>query len=278
MATVKLKHAAKKIVKSFKELLSLVFVLAFVAGLINSVGFLGFGQFVSHLSGHATYAAVEYSQKNYFLALTSLSAVLFFIAGAAFTAILLRGKTLEDVSVTYAWPLLFEMLLIFYVVLNWIYYKELKLQESSFGRAHYFLSLSFAMGMQNATLRRSSSQTLRTTHITGVGTDIGIALGSGVSWGIRTILDRFILHWKSGEKISKAPRIFIDSIKAAYVHSKAEKLFLHVSTLVAFAIGAAVGTFGFLFLHFMILFVPIGILNVIILYEFSNRLKSRSFD
>lgn len=263
--TSSLLSASKKLYLTFEQTIGLVFYLAFAAGLINSVGFLGFGQFVSHLSGHATYAAVEYSQKNYFLAVTSLSAILFFIAGSATTAFLMHGKTLQSPNVTFVKPFLLEIILLVYIIFDWVYYKNLSVLNDSFEKAHSFLALSFAMGLQNASLRKTAQQTLRTTHITGVGTDVGIAIGSALFWGWNTIRHEIIMHWKQHRSVKDIPNIFLESIKAAYVRSRVEKLFLHLFTLIAFLLGAAIGTFGFFEFKFYILMLPCIILGLLVL-------------
>ncbi|KAB8033152.1 YoaK family protein [Fluviispira multicolorata] len=255
---------------SFAHKLGLGSVLAFVAGLVNSVGFLGFGQFVSHVSGHATFAAVQYSEQYYTLALTSFSALFFFITGAAFTAILLKGKTVEDIDTTYAWPLFIEAILLFYVVLGSFYYNDMLLTKDSYGHANYFLILSFAMGMQNATLRKEQGSHIRTTHMTGTATDIGVAIGSAFVGGVLEICQRIKISKKKKE-ISHTSEILVDSVKVFYIKSRVERLFLHVTTLFSFGVGAIVGTFGFLRYHFFILTIPMFLLFVITVFEIRSR-------
>ncbi len=260
----------KAMILSFSRKLGLGSVLAFVAGLVNSVGFLGFGQFVSHVSGHATFAAVEYSKHYYLLALTSFSALFFFILGATFTTLLLRGKTIEDSSVSISWPLFVEAILLCYVTLGSFYYTDLQLSYDSYGHANYYFVLSFAMGVQNATLRKGQGSHVRTTHMTGTATDIGVAIGSALAWGIRAIRDH-IRIWKNSEDVFHTGDILVDSIKVVYTKSRVERLFLHVITLVSFGVGAVLGTFGFLNYHFEILFIPVVILFMIATFEVCNR-------
>ncbi|APJ04136.1 YoaK family protein [Silvanigrella aquatica] len=260
----------KAIIFSFSRKLGLGSILAFVAGLVNSVGFLGFGQFVSHVSGHATFAAVAYSKHYYLLALTSFSALFFFILGASLTALLMKGKTIEDVNVSVSLPLFLEAILLTYVTFGTIYYSDLQLTYDSYGHANYYFVLSFAMGLQNAVLRKKQGAHVRTTHMTGTATDIGVALGSALVWGIRSLYEHIRL-WKNKEDMLHAGIVLVDSIKVVYTKSRVERLFLHVITLVSFGVGAVLGTFGFLNYHFIILILPIVILFIISTFEVVNR-------
>ncbi|KAB8040355.1 DUF1275 domain-containing protein [Silvanigrella paludirubra] len=260
----------KAMILSFSRKLGLGAVLAFVAGIVNSVGFLGFGQFVSHVSGHATFAAVEYSKHYYLLALTSFSALFFFILGAMSTALLLKGKTIEDFSVYISFPIYIEAILLSYVTLGSFYYTDLQLTYDSYGHANYFFILSFAMGLQNAVLRKKHGSHIRTTHMTGTATDIGVAIGSAIAWGFTSAFNH-IKHWIQNKDKLHTREILVDSIKVVYIKSRVEHLFLHVITLTSFGIGAVLGTFGFIKFHFLILLIPIIILFAIGTIELLNH-------
>lgn len=80
---------------------------------------------------------------------------------------------------TYALPLLLVALLMLLfglvgsVTMNW---------KTLFAVPMTVLLLSFMMGVQNATLTKMSNATIRTTHMTGVVTDLGIELGKMLFW------------------------------------------------------------------------------------------------
>ncbi len=267
---------SRKLIRHFKLKVNVSSILAFVAGIVNSAALLGFGQFVSHVSGHASFAAVEYSDGTLLLALTSAFSLIVFIAGACFSAILLKGKTIEDPRISYAWPLFIEMLCISYVLLDTVFVPHThKLSNSTKYENYFFLILSFAMGIQNATLRKTQGFFVRTTHITGTATDIGVAIGAIIAWGFREIkkYNKQILKWKNGQDLLETYNLIANSIKAVYLQSQAEKLFIHVSTITAFVIGAVCGTYGFLICEFKVLALPVGILLIIVLKEFTIRNK-----
>ncbi|MGY3804938.1 YoaK family protein [Pigmentibacter ruber] len=264
METTHEKDNQESLILRVSRKLGLGSLLSFVAGLVNSIGFLGFGLFVSHVSGHATYAAVEYSKHYYILALTSSTAVLFFILGSATTAILMKGKTIEEQGITLILPVILEALLLLYVMYETFYYSDLQLTYDSYGHANFFLVLSFAMGLQNATLRKKQGAHIRTTHMTGTATDIGSALGTIFYFSIKPLF--FIpFSWIKYRKISTA--ILIPP-KLVYSKQQIDILLVNLLTLLFFGIGAILGTFGFIYFHFFVLILPIFILFMIAIIEF----------
>ncbi|WIO74418.1 YoaK family protein [Porticoccaceae bacterium LTM1] len=143
------------------------FVLAFVAGCINAIGLLGFEhQSVSHISGTATLFGVGFLGKSYESTL-HLGGVLFsFFVGASFSGFLLHGTTLK-LGRHYDTALVVESLLIF-----------MSFYLLSKGSFYGHFAASSACGMQNALATKYSGAVIRTTHLTGIFTDLGIMLGS----------------------------------------------------------------------------------------------------
>ena len=264
METSHEKDNQENLILKVSRKLGLGSLLSFVAGLVNSVGFLGFGLFVSHVSGHASYAAVEYSKHYYILALTSFTAVLFFILGSAATAILMQGKTIEEKGITLIRPVIFEAFLLFYVMFESFYYSDLQLTYDSYGHANFFLVLSFAMGIQNATLRKKQGAHIRTTHMTGTATDIGSSLGTIFYLSIKPLI--LILFYII--KYRKVSISMLIPLKFVYSKQQIDILLVNLITLIFFGVGAIIGTFGFIYFHFFILIVPIFILFMIAIIEF----------
>lgn len=143
------------------------FVLALVAGMINSIGLLGFKhQSVSHLSGIATRlgAGVITSSLSEFFHLVAI--LISFLIGAAISGYFLRSGALK-LGRNYSALLSLEAVFL----IGSIYFLT---QNSLFG--HYFASL--ACGLQNALVTTYSGAVIRTTHVTGIFTDLGIMLGA----------------------------------------------------------------------------------------------------
>ena len=215
--------------------------LAFVAGLVNSVAFIAFGGYVSHVSGHATRASIEISEHHLGVAAVFLLVAILFILGAAASTILLRNRYLINKRLNSSLPLLVESLLIAAVV----WYTALRSQSQFVSQqslhATCLYLLSFAMGMQNAMLRRSSGVIIRTTHMTGVATDMGIAMG----WLIA---------------------VFTNPARGSVRQVLLEEKFnltsflLHATVFGSFLLGATAGTFGYLHYSFQVFVAPIFIL------------------
>ncbi len=143
------------------------FVLAFVAGCVNVIGLLGFEhQSVSHVSGTATLlgSSIENGAFDTVFHLTGIL-VAFFI-GATLSGFLLHGSSLK-LGRHYDTALLFEALFIFGAM--W-----LLADDSYYG---HFLA-SAACGLQNALATTYSGAIIRTTHLTGIFTDLGIMVGA----------------------------------------------------------------------------------------------------
>ena len=143
------------------------FVLALVAGLVNSVGLLGFQhQSVSHLSGTATLLGTGLINTTFSDTLHLVFILLSFLAGSVISGYFLNGGSLK-LGRNYSGLLSLEAIFLF----GAIYFLS---NDSVNG--HYLASA--ACGLQNALATTYSGAVVRTTHVTGIFTDIGIMLGS----------------------------------------------------------------------------------------------------
>ena len=141
------------------------FILALVAGFVNAVGLLGFQhQSISHLSGITTLIGTGIANITQTTHLAFI--VLAFVAGAAISGFFLRSGALK-MGRNYSGLLALEGMLLLIAV------GFLKF-DSSFG--HYFASA--ACGLQNAMVTTYSGAVIRTTHVTGIFTDIGLMIGA----------------------------------------------------------------------------------------------------
>jgi uncharacterized membrane protein YoaK (UPF0700 family) len=152
--------------------------LAFVAGAINAGGFLAVQQYTSHLTGAISSAADNLALGAWDLALDALGAVLSFLAGAICTALTVNYGRRRGLASEYALPLLLEaVLLLTFGVLG----ARLAGIDGLFVPVTVML-LCFMMGLQNALITKISHAEIRTTHMTGIVTDIGIELGRMLYW------------------------------------------------------------------------------------------------
>lgn len=154
--------------------------LAFVAGAANAGGFLAVHQYTSHMSGIISAMADSLALGSIGLLLDGLGALLSFMAGAACSAVLIHWGRREHLHSEYALPLLLEafLLLVFGLLggnlerLEWLFVPAT------------VMVLCFIMGLQNAMVTKVSKAEIRTTHVTGMITDIGIELGKLFYWNL----------------------------------------------------------------------------------------------
>jgi uncharacterized membrane protein YoaK (UPF0700 family) len=144
--------------------------LAFVAGAANAGGFLAVRQYTSHMSGIVSAMADGLAVWSLPLVVHGLAAVLSFLCGAFVTTLLIRWARARELESEYALPLIVEAALL--VVFG------LTGEEFAGGRVlGTVMLLCFTMGLQNAMITKISKSVIRTTHLTGMVTDIGIAMG-----------------------------------------------------------------------------------------------------
>lgn len=144
--------------------------LAFVAGAVNAGGFFAVRQYTSHMSGVVAAMADNFALGSLMLVLHGLAALTAFLFGAFITTLFIRWARSHALASEYALPLLAEagLLMIF----------GLTGRVFSGGRVlGTVMLLCFTMGLQNAIITKLSNAVIRTTHLTGIVTDIGIALG-----------------------------------------------------------------------------------------------------
>lgn len=154
-------------------------LLAFNAGAMNAGGFLVLHMYTSHMTGFASQIADALVLGHTTLLLNALGAILAFVCGAAVAAIQINWGRQHRLRHPYALPLLLEAALLLpfglmgALTLNW---------HTPFAVPLTVLLLSFTMGLQNALAAKTSAGKVRTTHMTGNLTDLGIELGKMLYW------------------------------------------------------------------------------------------------
>lgn len=148
-------------------------VLAFVAGATNAGAYLAVRQYTSHMTGVLSGMADALAMGEWTLAGAALGALLAFMSGAALCAVLVNFGRRRAWQSVFATPLLVEAaLMLVFGVLG----ARLARVEGLFVPATVSL-LCFMMGLQNAVITKVSRAEIRTTHVTGLVTDLGIELG-----------------------------------------------------------------------------------------------------
>jgi uncharacterized membrane protein YoaK (UPF0700 family) len=140
--------------------------LAFVAGIVNVVGLLGFEhQAATHLTGTTSMLAAALAALDGAAALHFAGIIGSFVAGTVLSGFLIQDSTLR-LGRRYGVALLLESLLLCSAV-------PLLNRNSLLG----VYSASCACGLQNAMVSTYSGTMVRTTHLSGMFTDLGIFLG-----------------------------------------------------------------------------------------------------
>lgn len=142
------------------------FALATVAGFINAVGLLGFEhQAVSHVSGTASTLGVSLLDGPWQTSIMLVAIIVAFAFGASLAGLLLQGGSLK-LGRHYDTALFIEAILL-----------AIALLLLHLGSASGILFASAACGLQNALATTYSGAIIRTTHLTGIVTDLGLMLG-----------------------------------------------------------------------------------------------------
>lgn len=141
--------------------------LAFVAGFVNSAGFISVGSFTSHVTGNVGRLADDTALGQFEAAFFAGAMVLAFFIGAFVASMLLESNLLGKRPYTYGVLLFAEAALL----VTPIHFLPTFLPRPQDVQAAV---LCAAMGMQNSFVTRLSGAVVRTTHLTGVLTDLGI--------------------------------------------------------------------------------------------------------
>jgi uncharacterized membrane protein YoaK (UPF0700 family) len=152
-------------------LVHLAAILAFVAGALNAGGFQALGFYTSHVTGNLSRTGNELAVGHWGVACSFGILVPTFMAGAFTTGMLLSYGRRHRYRARHAFSLALEAVLI---CLFGLFGDSLS-RESFFAPSTAVL-LSFVMGMHNAVSSTMSTIEVRTTHMTGNVTDLGLDL------------------------------------------------------------------------------------------------------
>lgn len=204
--------------RTLRANIQLGYSLAFVAGAINAGGFLAVHQYTSHMTGIVSAMADNWVTGSTAVALSGVGAIVSFAGGAACSAILINWARRRKLQSEFALPLLVEaLLLLCFGVIGANLATHIWLFVSM-----TVMLLCFIMGLQNAIVTKISNSVIRTTHVTGMVTDIGIELGKLI-----------YVNWdRHGEKLPT-------------VRANREKLRVQSTLLILFFVGGLAGAFGF---------------------------------
>jgi len=245
---------------SFKQQARLAITLAWVAGYTNIITIITCGTVTSHVSGTASNLGYFVTEGRWALAWFSLFLLVAFLVGAMLSGVCTElGRRLGWNSI-YVLPIALE------AVLLALFAAGLQLHdhgERQAGFALYWLTgvASLAMGVQNATITRISSGVVRTTHITGVLTDLGLEV---VSIGL----------WLFDRKRNTNPHARRPSLHGPNTPASAQRVVLLASIVGTFALGAALGALAHDHVERSAMFPPVLFLVWIIYRDVSRPIAT----
>jgi uncharacterized membrane protein YoaK (UPF0700 family) len=141
-------------------------ILAFIAGLINAAGYLGFRhQSISNLTGNSSLLGIALGEADGGEAAHWAFTIAAFVIGAMLSGIIVQQSTLQ-LGRRYGVALILESTLLFAAV---------PLLDASNSIGLYLASM--AVGLQNGMVSTYSGTLIRTTHVTGFFTDLGVYIG-----------------------------------------------------------------------------------------------------
>jgi uncharacterized membrane protein YoaK (UPF0700 family) len=195
----------------------LAWAMAFVAGAVNAGTFLAVGRYTSHMTGVVSSMADELAYGDFTMAIAAMAMMLSFLGGAFACSTLISYGQRHRMRSRYAFILVVEagLMLVFGFMGNRLE------QKVEFTLPVTVILLCFIMGVHNAVTSIISGAAVRTTHMTGTVTDIGIELSR---------LTYINIHNKKGRQRIVANR---------------PKLTLYLLILVSFLCGGITGALGF---------------------------------
>jgi carbonic anhydrase/acetyltransferase-like protein (isoleucine patch superfamily)/uncharacterized membrane protein YoaK (UPF0700 family) len=223
-------------------------LLALSAGFVNAVAFLACSRFVTHVTGTVTLIGMD--ARAVLLAIDYLLVLACFVIGAMTSARWIDVRYYGKKRPFYALPLVVVGTVLFGLALAGMH--------GAFGafggsiesqRDFVFLSiLAFAMGLQNAAVGSSTGLVVRTTHLTGTATDLGVYLATAI--------------YSEGDPVIR--------------HIATRHAALRAGKIAAFAVGAGIGAALARNIEYASLFVPSGIVFGVTCVSFLPRAVRRA--
>lgn len=159
--------------------------LAATAGFVNSGGFVMIGSFTSHVTGSIGRFANDLANGQLAASLSALSLVLAFFAGGVVASFVLEDRRVR-VPLRYCLVLAVETVLL----LGFVFTAGLSRTTHPRQLDAMAALLCAAMGLQNSLVTRLSGAVVRTTHLTGIVTDLSIESVRWYRWYKARLLPR----------------------------------------------------------------------------------------
>lgn len=206
-------------------------LLSFVAGIVNVAGFLSVQKLTTNVTGHFAFFVDEVFKLHFTESFVYFLYIFFFFLGSFVSSLLVEIITRKNERLIYVIPTAIESVILFTIA--FVGHKLIPNYANIIA-----FSLLFAMGLQNSLVTRISDAVVRTTHLTGLFTDLGIELSQLFFYKAKAQKDRLI-----------------STIK------------LRLRIITFFFIGGVIGGVFYSYLELFVLIIPATMLIIGLLYD-----------
>ena len=155
--------------RTLKHNLRIASLLSFVAGIVNVAGFLAVQRLTTNVTGHFAFFVDEIFKLNFWQGFIYFSYIFFFFLGSFVSSVIVEIISKTSHRLIYVIPTIIESIILFLLAV----FGQFLISQNPDLLA---CSLLFAMGLQNSLVTTISDATVRTTHLTGLFTDLGIEI------------------------------------------------------------------------------------------------------
>ncbi|WGQ15809.1 YoaK family protein [Sphingobacterium faecium] len=221
--------------RTIQDNIKLGALTAFSAGMVNVASVIVFFSFTSNVTGYYAIFAQEIAKGNWYQGAVVLFWILLFLVGSMLSnMIIIHGKGRFSTYLTHSIPLGLEIFSILFVgiYLDFFYKDSLQETEVLVG------ALLFAMGLQNGLTATISNFVVKTTHLTGLTTDLAILIS---------------MFTKESNRHNKA---------------LVDKFHLLLSIVIAYVAGGLISGLSFAFLTYKTFYIVCFVLLIIGFYDY----------
>lgn len=226
------RHKGKN--RTFAHNLRLATLLSFIAGMVNITGVLALKTLTTNVTGHFAFFAEEMAKHEYIAAIGFFFFTVCFLIGSFTSSFLDELVSKNNPKLSHIVPITLEILILIAVG-----FFGSQTGIGTFEGKLTAFSMLFAMGIQNSLVTNISNSIVRTTHLTGLFTDLGIELSQ-------------LFFYKKPEETKK--------LKSS--------IYLRFSIITLFFIGCISGGFIYQYLAIKTLFVAAFFLLIAQWYDF----------
>lgn len=228
--------------RKFQHDIRVASILSTAAGAVNSASFFAFDVLTTNVTGHVAVLANEIVAFRWSASYMKVIWMLAFLLGSFLSGILVDLVGRRHPRFSHTTPLVIVI-----IILAGVAYFGDTYYDYSDGMIQVFAgSLLFGMGMQNATITQISGASIRTTHLTGLFTDIGIEIA---------------------KVITRPPNEDMPKLR--------QKLTLHLVIVFFFLAGAIGGGFLFSKYLFKAFLAPLTLIFIAVIYDILDYRTSK---